>query len=136
MNDKVKGYILDGKKPVLTDDIDKVYECFHNEARIVKQEEIGKYYISTVFLCPWVIPDTYSVHNVILFQSTVFDKYGKELENKMYTIWEDAERGHEELVAKYKTKSDDKNPNFTPGQQQFIRDEIEKFIDRLFIDKV
>lgn len=43
-------YVLKNKQPVLTDDVHEWSRFFESEDRIVKQTNVGNYFVSTVFL--------------------------------------------------------------------------------------
>lgn len=84
-------YKLDGKKVVPTDD---PTEAFKNDIRVAK-DTIGDVEISTVFS---KIDHGYG-STPVLFETMIF---GGELdqEQKRYTSWEEAEKGHRVMVEK------------------------------------
>ena len=110
-------YILDDKgNPVHELDLIKWGQWLEKGNRIVKQEYVGKYFVSTVFSG---IDHNFSFTNnrtPILFETMVFDtskkeKYkmgdieyesmGKEMEQDRYATKKQALKGHEEMVKKY-----------------------------------
>lgn len=93
-------YILEGKTVVLTDDLYKWAAWFENADRIVKQEELenGKY-ISTVFLG---LDHNFGSGPPLLFETMVFSEdEGDELDCQRYPTWDEAVKGHEEMVSKW-----------------------------------
>jgi hypothetical protein len=97
MSDK---YILENKKPVPCDDLMTWAKWIENpENKIVKQTMVGDVKVSTVFLG--------LDHNFggggkpILFESMIFGGPHDQDQHRYHT-WDEAERGHEELVAKVK----------------------------------
>mgnify|MGYP001606146526 CR=1 FL=1 len=96
----MKQYILQDKKPVECDDIEKWGRMMGSDTeRRVAHDEIGKIRVSTVFLGLDHRFD--SAGDPILFETLVF---GGELDGEMnrYTTWEAAELGHKAMVERVK----------------------------------
>jgi hypothetical protein len=102
-------YILEGtkvKKVKKVEDWGKWYEKANKDgSRIVKQQQVGPYYISTVFLG--------MDHNLedrgrpIVFESMVFTEHtdsqlGNEVECVRYENYGQALRGHKKLAKRYR----------------------------------
>lgn len=74
--------------------------------KIVKQERIGDYFISTV----WVGLDMFTGNmfgggpdfGIHIFESMVFDKENEGIEQMRYATLVQAQHGHEEFVERYK----------------------------------
>lgn len=93
-------YILVNKKPVKTDGIkwSQWYEaCLHNDGRRVALTNIDEStFVSTVFLS---IDHDFSFQGPpILFESMVFKNGIGTDDIKRYHTWEEAEKGHQEIV--------------------------------------
>ena len=79
------------------------------EDKIVKQETIGKYRVSTVFLG---LNHRYDVGPPLIFETMVFalEEDGSvnysELETERYSTEEQALRGHKEIVEKWSKKEE------------------------------
>lgn len=98
-------YKLEGKLPVPCDDLLEWAVWFENFDRRVVYDEIGDIQISTVFLG---LDHNYWGGRPILFETMIFSS--GELGNldqlqKRYCTWEEAEDGHQEIVALAKTQS-------------------------------
>ena len=96
--DLLKGlYILEGKKPVPARSMDAWNQCMQSPERVVAQEDIGKIYISTVFLG---LDHSFRFddhESPVLFESMVFGgKFNGYLDR--YYTWSEAERGHSKIV--------------------------------------
>ena len=93
-------YILDGKTPVLCDDLIKWGKWIGGADRKVKLTETGESRISTVFLG---LDHSFNDGPPILFETMVF---GGAMDGEMdrYSTWEDAEAGHENMVVLVKAK--------------------------------
>jgi len=68
--------------------------------RIVKQQKVGKYWVSTVFLgldYNWT-----GQGKPILFETMVFKGKQSDLDMDRYRTWEEAMKGHILMVKKYK----------------------------------
>lgn len=100
---KTNRYILKGKKAIPIKDVVKWSNWFEKADRIVKQESIkpGGVWISTVFLG---LDHNFSEGKPILFETMVFTskKSMKEIDVVRYSTWEEAEKGHKEMVKKLK----------------------------------
>lgn len=72
-----------------------------NSLRIVKQENIGDYYISTVFLG---LDHSFGFGKPLWFETMVFNAKDKNWHDyqERYTNWKSAELGHNKIVAKIK----------------------------------
>lgn len=75
------------------------------ENRIVKQEAVGKYFVSTVFLG---IDHSIGGGRPILFETMVFQKDGASLGQDRYCTWGEALTGHKATVKKFQKKDKDK----------------------------
>ena len=86
-------YILEGKNPIESD-LMTWGKWFETADRHVAKFEDKDIFISTVFLG---IDHSFGDGPPVLFETMVF---GGELDEEMnrYTTWEDAEKGHEEMV--------------------------------------
>ena len=95
-------YILAGKIPVPCDDLFEWAEWFetHWQERVVQQDQVGNYWVSTVFLAVdynW-IPD---IHPPALFETMVFEgQGGGEITDYLErtSTWELALEQHAEAV--------------------------------------
>ena len=89
-------YVLDGHNPVPAD-IFEAEKFFNDPARIVAQEQVGKYFVSTVFLV--IDHNFWPIGDPRLFETMVFDG-DREVGGftQRYMSWEDAEKGHVETV--------------------------------------
>lgn len=98
-----KYWILDGKTPIPAD-LKTWAEWFetHFQERIVKKDIIDGLYISTVFL--GLDHRFYDVGPPILFETMVFSKE-EDLIKDRYCTWEQAEKGHGEIVKEHLAKS-------------------------------
>ena len=87
-------YILDGKTPVLCDDLLTWAKWFETANRHVAKTEIGDVRISTVFLG---LDHSWVGGPPLLFETLVF---GGELdqEQERYSTWDEAEEGHKRMV--------------------------------------
>lgn len=100
-------YILVDKKPAVTHDIRKWGEFMKSKDRIVAQDHVGHYLVSTVFLG---INHSFGRGEPLLFETMVFDentrhkRYGniprEYMDNyqERYHTWEEAEIGHKRIV--------------------------------------
>ena len=75
--------------------------------KIVKQENVGKYWVSTVFLGLIGLNHNFSgIGEPLLFETMVFprkkgeERY-RELDMDRYATWEDSKKGHKEMVKKW-----------------------------------
>lgn len=88
-------YILDGKTPVPCD-LMTWAKKFETSNRTVAKTEIGDVLISTVFL--GLDHNWLAIGPPILFETMIFG--GKlDQEQERYSTWEEAERGHQQMVA-------------------------------------
>lgn len=102
INSKEKFYILEGKR-VIPVDIEKWYSFFSIiENKIIKQETTKNgFWVSTVFLR---VDHNYSGSGKpLLFETMVFNNKEsfEDLDIDRYSIYEEAEKGHEKMVAKW-----------------------------------
>ncbi len=87
----------------------ETWEQLHNnhDYRIIKQEQIGKYFISTIWLgtphCDLKNPNIIEGFHAY-FETMVF--WDEETESFRYDTLEEAKKGHEEVVKEYKEKKD------------------------------
>lgn len=91
----VRWYILEGKTPVPADTITAGMWMEHSgEQRKVAATRIKGAFVSTVFLG---LDHRWGEGPPILFETLVF---GGKLEGEMnrYTTWDEAERGHQDMV--------------------------------------
>jgi hypothetical protein len=97
-----KYYKLEGRTVVETDCMDWE-RSIERDSRIVKQDTSpdGKW-ISTIFLG---LDHSFGDGEPLLFETMVFPKEGEwsELDVQRYSTYEEAEKGHQELVEKYST---------------------------------
>lgn len=97
-------YTLNGHEPVPCTDIRDWGQCFQSKDRIVAQTKLGKYFVSTVFLG---VDHSWGLgRKPILFETMVFggdDNLDHDW-TKRYRTWDEAEAGHEIVVAKIKMK--------------------------------
>lgn len=111
-------YILVNKLPVATSDMELWGEWMQKNDRIVKQEDIGPFFVSTVFLG---VDHSFDEHAPpVLFETMVF---GDEIQNEVfkmpvrmresldeatlfnrYSTWEQAEEGHKEIAHRVRRK--------------------------------
>lgn len=92
MNDK---YILDGKTPVICEDLMTWAKWYEKADRVVKRTELpGNILVSTIFLG---LDHSFFTDPPKLFETMIF---GGEQEGyqERYSTWEEAERGHEQAI--------------------------------------
>ncbi len=91
-------YILKGKVPVPVEDLMVWAKDMEEGTRIVKQTKLpGDVLVSTVFL--GIDHNWYDIGPPILFETMIFG--GKHSDyQKRYTTWDDAEKGHQEVLDK------------------------------------
>lgn len=95
-----KYYILKNKKPVEVDLITWAHWFENSKDRIIVQEALpsGKW-ISTVFLGT---DHNFGEGEPLFFETMVFTKKGgEEVDVERYSIYEEAEKGHQLLKEKY-----------------------------------
>jgi hypothetical protein len=96
-------YILDGHTPVAIEDIDGWNHWMFKDKnlRIVKQDQLGPYWISTVFLG---LGHSWRGGPPIQFETRIF--CDDELNNdfKRYHTWDEAEAGHAATLAYVKSE--------------------------------
>ena len=96
-------YILKGHKPVKVEDVLEWEKWFETADRVVKQETLsdGKF-VSTVFL--GLDYNFRTIGKPLLFETMVFNEEGNytDLDVDRYPTWEEAEKGHTNMVAKWK----------------------------------
>jgi hypothetical protein len=87
-------YILDGHTPVATDDVLEWGRMFELKNRRVKDDQIGAYWVSTVFLG---VDHNYGDGPPLLFETMVFVE-GKDVGTCVrYATWDEALAGHERI---------------------------------------
>lgn len=90
-------YILDGKRAVPCDDIFQWAQWFETTDRIVKQVSVNGAKVSTVFLG---LDHNFSRSGPpLVFETMVFGG-PMDQEQQRYSTWEEAEAGHDEMVAR------------------------------------
>lgn len=95
----MKKYILDGHNPIVENDLIKWAKWFEKADRHVAKDNVDNFSISTVFLG---IDHSFGDESKpILFETLVF---GGKLDGEMerYSTWEEAKKGHKEMVNKVK----------------------------------
>jgi len=95
-------YILRGHEPVLCNDLILWATWFEDASRIVQQDQIGDYLVSTVFLGIDHNFGLTGTHRPILFESMTFvreeaDKRGVSGGCNRYCTWGEALAGHLEI---------------------------------------
>lgn len=90
-------YVLDGKTPVPSDDIEACAELLDSyERRCVGLDAVGVYSVSTAFL---VIDRRYEDSQPPrLFETLVRDSEWNEVMQAYYSTWKEAEVGHRAIV--------------------------------------
>jgi len=93
---KDKYYILDGKKPVVTDDVIEWAKRFNEPRHVGNTFLFGKWgpHISTVFLGT---NHQWREGPPLLFETMIFGGYHDEWMDR-YATWEEAEKGHRRAV--------------------------------------
>ena len=94
-------YILEGHNAVLCDDLRAWARWLEGkDARRVKHTKFGKVNVSTVFLG---IDHSFGGATPMLFETMVFGG-PLDQEQDRYSNWEDAEKGHDAMVERVKSK--------------------------------
>lgn len=93
MTDK---YILEGKKAVPCDDLQKWGERFETTRRHVGDTTVGDVRISTVFLG---LDHSWGGGRPLIFETMIFGGAYDDYQER-YSTWEEAERGHAQAVQK------------------------------------
>lgn len=89
-------YILRGHHPIPMEDLLEWGRWMETSDRVVAQTKVGDVRISTVFLG---VDHSYEAVKPLLFETMVFE--GKlDGEMNRYCTWEEAEKGHQEMVKK------------------------------------
>jgi hypothetical protein len=110
--------MLDDWEPRYKDKLGRIIESDelevllrNNEYRVVKQEMVGRYFVSTVWLgVPYGIPPRDYFETMVWKQRNTKDdprgrrNFGEEEECVRYETMNEAEVGHEEMVQEYKNK--------------------------------
>jgi hypothetical protein len=89
-------YILDGKIPVPCEDLLQWGAWMETGDRVLKQEQVGQFWVSTVFLG---LDHQYGAGPPRLFETMVFDAGRDGIYQSRYSTWELALEGHERAVA-------------------------------------
>ena len=106
MNEKKDKYILDENKNIIPATLLEWGEWLENagDKKIVKQENVGDYFISTVFLGldhNW-ISDLYKTdsHRPHIFETMIFHNEGNYIESycRRCSTWQEAEAQHKRAV--------------------------------------
>jgi hypothetical protein len=96
-------YILDGRN-VVTVDLDTWARWFETSNRVVKQEHIGPYFVSTVFL--GINHRFVGNGPPLIFETMVFhpsaSTLGAEMECERCSTYDEAEEQHERIAKKYR----------------------------------
>lgn len=94
-------YYLKDKTVHSTTDV-KEWSKVYRKERIVKRQELGPWLISTVFLA---LDHSFGDGPPLLFETMVFPNgdWG-DLECERYATYEEAEKGHDAMVAKWREK--------------------------------
>jgi hypothetical protein len=91
-------YILHGKVPVPTDDLMEWCKDMEEGTRVVKQTRLpGDVLVSTVFL--GLDHGFLSEGPPVLFETMIFGGNHDQYQER-YTTWDDAEKGHQEVLDK------------------------------------
>lgn len=89
-------YILDGKMPVKTNNIDEWARWYQTADRHVSRTEVDKVVVSTVFLG---LDHNYSqVGPPLLFETMIFGGKHDDYQER-YSTWNEAEEGHRKACA-------------------------------------
>lgn len=101
-------YVLDENRNVvglpLDDDVSSVVKwakMFKEKDRIVKQEDVGPYFVSTVFLG---LDHNWGDGPPHLFETMVFKGSESDLDCRRCSTWKEAEKQHEAMVRKWSKK--------------------------------
>lgn len=104
-------YILaeDGRTPLVCEDTLEWGRWMEDHRkRVVSQDHVGQFWISTVFLG---LNHNYGRGLPVLWETMVFDKTSErpweDLDCRRYEDFDSACLGHNEMVAKYRAKQDD-----------------------------
>ena len=94
-------YILDENRVPVHVCMEEWGKRFHRGNRTVKQETVGKYWVSTVFLG---IDHGGHDGTPVLFETMVFNDNddGGDQDMRRYTTWDEAQDGHRKTVEKYR----------------------------------
>lgn len=95
-------YILKDREPVRCDGLLEWGTWFERADRTVARDMIGEVEISTIFLG---IDHAFGRPGPLLFETMVFGSEQFEHEQERYRTWEEAERGHAEVVARVMAES-------------------------------
>ena len=100
MTDK---YILEGHDAKPCDDLLAWGQWMQEADRKVCRDQVGEYDVSTVFLG---LDHNYGGNGPpLIFETMVFGD--DELDVERYATWNEAERGHDAMVRKYTTETQD-----------------------------
>ena len=97
----MRTYVLDGKTPVPEPDLSTWVQWLGSADRCVALTEQGDVSVSTVFLG---LDHNISGSQPLLFETMVF-RADKSNETVHYSTWEEAEKGHAEMVKRVLSKS-------------------------------
>jgi hypothetical protein len=97
-------YVLDGTTPVPASDLETWGQWFQaNNNRIVKQEDVGRYHVSTVFLG---IDHNFAMTGPpVLFETMVFGGSGDDEYCDRCSTWDEALVMHEQAVLRAQARS-------------------------------
>lgn len=81
-------------------------KAFENTSRVVKQDTVGKYWVSTVFLGLDHRMSGLETGKPLIFETMVFsaDRKESEFDIERWSTWDEAVAGHEAMVKKWKDK--------------------------------
>ena len=87
-------YVLDGHKPIEESDLLRWGQWFETADRAVAKDVVGNSRVSTVFLG---LDHSFGSGPPMIFETMVFGgPMSDEIER--YSTWEEAEKGHDEMV--------------------------------------
>lgn len=99
-------YILVGHEAVRINDTLEWARKFGSSNRVVKQEDVGKYRVSTVFLGldhQWTEGGPPRIFETMVFEGDNMS----DLHCERYATWAEAEVGHDDIVSKIKSVTGD-----------------------------
>lgn len=92
----MKKYILNGKEPVVTEDIYLWCACFELN-RSIAYTDFYYYRVSTIFLG---LDHNHYGGKPVLFETMIFREYYNDIYQNRYHTWEESVTGHIEAVEK------------------------------------
>ena len=109
MKDELEHWILDGHEPIPVDLLTWA-KWFEKGDRVVQQDTVGRYWISTVFLG---LDHRFGQPGPpLLFESMAFGDanergYREDLDQNRYATWDEAVAGHEAMLAEWTRKHEE-----------------------------